>query len=81
MGNTPSINQKPTALMLPHGVVFTLFIQQLLMCAFLYDFSVFQYDDAIHFQDGGKAVGDDNGGFILDEVENGDLNLLFGEGV
>jgi hypothetical protein len=48
LSDTDSIHQKPTALVLPHGVVFAEYIEQLLMRSLFYDFAFFQYDYAIH---------------------------------
>ena len=71
--------EKITALVLPHGVVFALFCQQLVMGALFYDLAFIQYNDAIHAQNCGKTLGYNDSGFSFDQIKNGYLDLLFGE--
>ena len=62
-------------------VITALFGHQFAMAAILKDRSAFHEKDAVAGDDGGKAVGDDDGRPSLQDAIHGFLDLGFGEGV
>lgn len=51
------------------------------MIAFFNDVAVVEYEDAINTHDCGEPVGDDEGGFLFDELFESVLNEAFTFGI
>ena len=54
---------------------------QVIMAALLDDLSFIEYDDDIGVLDGGKAMGDDDGRFVLHKFVQSILNQIFRNGI